>query len=408
MKLIYSTGSSDDSAATTITQSSSSSSEDFGVSTLNRPKRRQRRNRCARSSRSTGRATSTKAHDAPMQKKDMYFALDCEMVGVGPEGLDSALARVSIINWNNEIVLDTYVKVEEEVTDYRTFVSGIRPEHIQSESAIGLNQARAFVSNILKGKILIGHALENDLKALDIQHPECDTRDTATYAPYMRTISKENDEKVLVPKKLKDLVWDHFQREIQVIGKSHSPVEDAIAAMDLYKACRNVWEMQKSKEISRAQQSRSPLQDNKRDSPAVLGQRTGADHGSQLLFAQAPQQVAQFVMPMAPMKLPMSAPPMPHQHQHQHPRQHFNYPYVPSPYEYPHQHQHQHQQHQQMIINSNPNMNKPKPIGRAKLATARRSQELARAKVVAALHQQRLRWQEKQQQQRQQRTVASN
>jgi RNA exonuclease 4 len=57
--------------------------------------------------------------------------MDCEMVGVGQQRL-SVLARVSIVNSKNETIFDTYVKVEEKVTDYRTEVSGIRAEHITS------------------------------------------------------------------------------------------------------------------------------------------------------------------------------------------------------------------------------------------------------------------------------------
>jgi len=36
-------------------------------------------------------------------------ALDCEMVGVGFDGEQSALARVSIVDWNGFVLLDTYV-----------------------------------------------------------------------------------------------------------------------------------------------------------------------------------------------------------------------------------------------------------------------------------------------------------
>merc|ERR1719223_374576 len=105
---------------------------------------------------------------------------------------------------------------------------------------MSLIQVRIIVAQILNGKMLIGHGLENDMKALDLQHPWCDIRDTAKYAPFMRTISKENDQKILRPKKLKDLVWENFHKEIQVIGKSHSSIEDAIAAMDLYKVSREL------------------------------------------------------------------------------------------------------------------------------------------------------------------------
>jgi len=177
-------------------------------------------------------------------KCDMYFSLDCEMVGVGMDGLQSALARVSIVNWDNQIVLDTYVKVEEEVTDYRTFVSGIRAEDIESNSAMTLFEVQIAVGHILHGKILIGHGLVNDLSVIGtIHHPWCDIRDTATYVPYMRKEHIEGRRNfTLRPRKLSDLVWANLGREIQVIGHPHSSVEDAIAAMDLYKHERENWE----------------------------------------------------------------------------------------------------------------------------------------------------------------------
>lgn len=60
-----------------------------------------------------------------------YVAIDCEMVGVGEGGIASALARVSLVNYHGAVLLDTYVKPMERVTDYRTFVSGIEPKHLK-------------------------------------------------------------------------------------------------------------------------------------------------------------------------------------------------------------------------------------------------------------------------------------
>lgn len=207
-----------------------------------------------RGTKRVSKATSTKTHDAPMKRRDIYFALDCEMVGVGQEGLDSALARVSIVNWENEIVLDTYVKVDQPVTDYRTFVSGIRPEQIESDSAMPLHEVRQVVTSILQGKILIGHGLQNDLAVTGIHHPWCDIRDTATYAPFMRTQESRcaDEQSTLRPRKLKDLVFEKLGKHIQVMGKAHSPVEDAIAAMDLYKSTRSEWEMEMMKQVNKA------------------------------------------------------------------------------------------------------------------------------------------------------------
>lgn len=53
------------------------------------------------------------------------------MVGVGPKGDESVLARISVVNQFGHCVYDKFVKSKEEVTDYRTWVSGVRPEDLE-------------------------------------------------------------------------------------------------------------------------------------------------------------------------------------------------------------------------------------------------------------------------------------
>lgn len=48
------------------------------------------------------------------------------MVGVGVDGKESSLARVSIVNFYGAVQLDEYVRQRERVVDYRTEFSGIR------------------------------------------------------------------------------------------------------------------------------------------------------------------------------------------------------------------------------------------------------------------------------------------
>ena len=56
------------------------------------------------------------------------FGIDCEMVGVG-EGKEDVLARVSIVT-KDDVLLDTFVRVDEEITEFRTEVSGVTPEKL--------------------------------------------------------------------------------------------------------------------------------------------------------------------------------------------------------------------------------------------------------------------------------------
>ena len=57
-----------------------------------------------------------------------YLAIDCEMVGVGIDGKESSLARVSVVNFYGVVLLDEFVRQREHVVDYRTEFSGIRPK----------------------------------------------------------------------------------------------------------------------------------------------------------------------------------------------------------------------------------------------------------------------------------------
>lgn len=84
------------------------------------------------------------------------------MVGFGPGGEESAVARVSIVNYHGNVVLDTFVQPREKVTDYRTWVSGIRESDVIN--APSFEEVQKKVDVLIKERILIGHAVENDLK----------------------------------------------------------------------------------------------------------------------------------------------------------------------------------------------------------------------------------------------------
>mmetsp|Transcript_32693 Transcript_32693/g.48418 ORF Transcript_32693/g.48418 Transcript_32693/m.48418 type:complete len:285 (-) Transcript_32693:106-960(-) len=192
-------------------------------------------------SRSSGKSGRRRRFNAGynLQDVDRYFALDCEMVGVGESGRRSSLARVCILNWHGEIILDLYVRQREEVTDYRTHWSGIKAEHLISKDVVDFDECRNRVADILRGNIIVGHALKNDLSALELTHPWYLMRDTAKYEPFMKV--RFNDG-VLWPRKLKDLAWEKLGLTIQPYGRSHCPLEDANTALSLYKEFQDHWE----------------------------------------------------------------------------------------------------------------------------------------------------------------------
>ncbi|KAM6500892.1 Ribonuclease H-like domain containing protein [Amanita muscaria] len=160
-----------------------------------------------------------------------YLAIDCEMVGIGIDGLESSLARVSIVNYHGVVQLDEFVQQREKVVDYRTQYSGIR--------AHDLNKARPFekvqkkVAELLKDKILIGHALHNDLKALLLSHPRSQLRDTQVLAGKFKVVRSRYIA-------LRNLVKQELNVTIQ--SGEHSSVIDSRAAMAIYRLHRKEWE----------------------------------------------------------------------------------------------------------------------------------------------------------------------
>ncbi|KAK5008088.1 3'-5' exonuclease, partial [Cryomyces antarcticus] len=124
---------------------------------------------------STPASTSTPQQDAlnsglnPAAVPGKYIALDCEMVGTGPPpATDSVLARVSLVNYHGQLLYDSYVLPPPNVaiTDYRTFVSGIQPHHLRPGTARPFRHVQRDVAALLAGRVLVGHALKNDLAVL--------------------------------------------------------------------------------------------------------------------------------------------------------------------------------------------------------------------------------------------------
>ncbi|XP_061413933.1 interferon-stimulated 20 kDa exonuclease-like 2 [Lethenteron reissneri] len=106
-----------------------------------------------------------------------YFGLDCEMVGTGPAGLCSELARCSIVTYYGDVVYDRYVKPRNPITDYRTRWSGITAKDLSK--AIPFHRAKKEIVQILKDKVVVGHALHNDFKVIGVKVAESLQRDTS-------------------------------------------------------------------------------------------------------------------------------------------------------------------------------------------------------------------------------------
>uniref|UniRef100_A0A915EM22 RNA exonuclease 4 n=1 Tax=Ditylenchus dipsaci TaxID=166011 RepID=A0A915EM22_9BILA len=170
--------------------------------------------------------TSTK--NAKVVEKSLItttLAMDCEYVGVGYEGRENCLARVSIVNVDGKCVYDKFVKPTEEVTDFRTHVSGIRYGDV----------VNARGEQDLAGKVVVGHSIHNDFKVLGLTHPAKLTRDTAKYKP-LRVMAGN----ITSMPSLKHLA-NHLLG-VQIQQGEHDSIADAKTALRIYLLHRKKWE----------------------------------------------------------------------------------------------------------------------------------------------------------------------
>ena len=142
---------------------------------------------------------------------------------------------VCIVNEHGAVLLDTHVAQTEKVTDWRTRVSGVRPADVATAPPPGA--VRATVASLAHGRVLVGHAITHDLRALLLGHPRSHVRDTARFPPLMRATAPGRRPK---PRKLRDLAAEHLGLTIQ--AGEHSPVDDARAALYLYLRFRRQWD----------------------------------------------------------------------------------------------------------------------------------------------------------------------
>ncbi|KAJ4176932.1 3'-5' exonuclease [Fusarium falciforme] len=161
-----------------------------------------------------------------------YIAIDCEMVGVGPGGYQSALARVSIVDFHGRQIYDSYVKPKEKVTNWRTAVSGISPKSMRF--ARDFEEVQADIDKLLKDRILIGHDLKHDLEALILSHPARDIRDTAKFPGFKKYGNGRKPALRLLAQQLLG---------VEIQEGAHSSIEDARATMLLFRKHKSAFDV---------------------------------------------------------------------------------------------------------------------------------------------------------------------
>ncbi|GAA6062967.1 hypothetical protein JCM10212_005726 [Sporobolomyces blumeae] len=149
-------------------------------------------------------------------------ALDCELLYT-LSGL--SLARLTVLDASGSLVLDEHVRPPSTVVDLNTRYSGIQPQDLD-EAILGIVGVREKLGEVMdENTIVVGHGVENDLKALRLVHLR--VIDTAILFPHPNGGTWRYALRTLT----KDILKKFIQDSDPTIG--HSAKDDAEAALEL-------------------------------------------------------------------------------------------------------------------------------------------------------------------------------
>eukprot|EP00445_Apocalathium_hangoei_P093273 CAMPEP_0204238212 /NCGR_PEP_ID=MMETSP0361-20130328/93754_1 /ASSEMBLY_ACC=CAM_ASM_000343 /TAXON_ID=268821 /ORGANISM="Scrippsiella Hangoei, Strain SHTV-5" /LENGTH=271 /DNA_ID=CAMNT_0051210981 /DNA_START=51 /DNA_END=863 /DNA_ORIENTATION=+ len=216
-------------------------------------------------------------------------AVDCEMVGFGPKGKKSVLARISVVGRRGRVLLDCLVRPDVEVTDWRTAITGLDASCFEEASAAGdaapkvapsaaglpglvLDAADAVrrANTLLDAAVVVGHDLRHDFKLLRrFHHRRVLLRDTA-FCPLLNA-GLEGRAGRAGPPSLRALSREWLDESIHG-AHAHNSVQDARTAMLLYRIIAPEWEQYVRKKWSEVPaeflERRSAQQGRKRSKPS--------------------------------------------------------------------------------------------------------------------------------------------
>lgn len=147
------------------------------------------------------------------------FALDCQFLYT-TAGIE--VGMVTVVNMEGRVVYETYVMPDSTVVDFNETFTGLSPHNFLGANVKTLPEVQNDLLSFLGADtILIGHSLNNGLRALKIIHEKI--IDTSAIYPHFKGYPCKNSLKVLSQKILKKKFW----------GTKRNGYENALTTLQL-------------------------------------------------------------------------------------------------------------------------------------------------------------------------------
>jgi len=150
------------------------------------------------------------------------YGIDGEMLFT-TKGLQ--LCKVTVVGIDGRLVYETIIRPDDTIIDYNTRFSGVTARDLKRGSVKSLKDVQNDLLGFINANtILIGHGLENDLRALKLVHMT--VIDTSLVFPHYYGIPFRRS--------LKSIVQSYLKREIQAEKAcGHDSYEDARSGVEL-------------------------------------------------------------------------------------------------------------------------------------------------------------------------------
>ncbi|KAI9923274.1 hypothetical protein PsorP6_000704 [Peronosclerospora sorghi] len=168
-----------------------------------------------------------------------FFAIDVECVATGNGTNDRDVARIAVVDEDEQVIFDQYVKPTKHIVSYLTQLTGITKSNLAN--APNLNQALVQLKRILPMEsVIVGQSIKKDLEWLRLHKPQ-DYKGEFDVADLFRLPMQSTNGIVHYRYfSLRHVVKYLLGHEIQ--EADHDPIIDARYAMKVFKQFRYLHE----------------------------------------------------------------------------------------------------------------------------------------------------------------------